>query len=142
MFQVTALPAKTEDDTEKTQSSQLHQKQTEENREAEPPASSSAQQMEPDSSDSETEYSNDEWKGARGPQPGSTFVKHNEVDIIVEKCHCSICKETYRCSECGKKCSLKGSLQRHIKVYTGERPFSCTVCGKKIWPGTCDNSYR
>ncbi|XP_039988074.1 zinc finger protein 135-like [Xiphias gladius] len=131
-FRVTALPVKSEDDLEKAQSSQLHQRQTEENREAEPPASSSAQQIEPDSSDSETEYSNDEWKETREPQPGSTFVKHNEVYVIVEKCHCSIGKKTYRCSECGKKFSLKGSLQRHIRVHTGEKPFSCSICGKKF----------
>uniref|UniRef100_A0A4W6DXE0 C2H2-type domain-containing protein n=1 Tax=Lates calcarifer TaxID=8187 RepID=A0A4W6DXE0_LATCA len=121
-----------EDDEEKVQTSLLHQTQTVENKESEPPASSSAQQMETDSSDSETEYSNDEQKETKEPQPVSTFVKHNEVHVIVEKCHCSIGKKTFKCSECGKKFSLKGSLQRHIRVHTGEKPFSCSVCGKKF----------
>ncbi|XP_071345154.1 zinc finger protein 586-like isoform X2 [Trachinotus anak] len=131
-FPFSSVPVKSEDDEDTAQSSQLQQRQTEESREAAPPASSSVEQMDPDSSDSETEYSNDEWKETRERQPGSTFVKHNEVHIIVEKCHCSIGKKTYKCSECGKKFSLKGSLQRHIRGHTGEKPFSCSVCGKKF----------
>uniref|UniRef100_UPI003AABF55E uncharacterized protein n=1 Tax=Centroberyx gerrardi TaxID=166262 RepID=UPI003AABF55E len=44
-FPFTPVPVKSEDDEEKPQSSQLHQSQTEENREAEPLASSSTEQM-------------------------------------------------------------------------------------------------
>ncbi|KAG8012287.1 Gastrula zinc finger protein XlCGF57.1 [Nibea albiflora] len=73
-FPFTAVSVKTEDDNEdKTQSLQLHQRQSEESREAEPPASSSAQHMEIETDSthqlqslyccvSETEDSNDEWK--------------------------------------------------------------------------------
>uniref|UniRef100_UPI003AABB8E1 uncharacterized protein n=1 Tax=Centroberyx gerrardi TaxID=166262 RepID=UPI003AABB8E1 len=44
-FPFTPVPVKSEDDEETPQSSQLHQSQTEENREAEPLASSSTEQM-------------------------------------------------------------------------------------------------
>ncbi|XP_071369040.1 uncharacterized protein, partial [Centroberyx affinis] len=76
-FPFTPVPVKSEDDEEKPQSSQLHQSQTEENREAEPLASSSTEQMKTDAdrqllslycSESETEDSNDDWKETREPQ--------------------------------------------------------------------------
>ena len=123
---------KTEGDEEKAQPSQLHQKQTEENKAQEPTARGTEQQMEADFCESETESSNDEVKETSEPQRGSLFMKHNEVTIIVEKCHCSIDRKMYRCSECDKKLSLKGSLQRHIRCHTGERPFTCLVCSKNF----------
>ncbi|XP_034088845.1 zinc finger protein with KRAB and SCAN domains 1-like isoform X2 [Gymnodraco acuticeps] len=55
----TPVPVKSEDDEVKPQSAQLHQTQTEDNREAEPPASSSAEHM-------ETEADGED---CRGPEP-------------------------------------------------------------------------
>ncbi|KAF7645976.1 hypothetical protein LDENG_00195500, partial [Lucifuga dentata] len=45
-FPFTLVPVRSDEDEDKVQSSQLHQSQTEENRESEPPASSSAEQTE------------------------------------------------------------------------------------------------
>lgn len=126
----TTVPVKIEDDA--VLLSQLHQRQNEEIREAAPPASGSTPQMAPVPSDSETDNSDDEWRETREHQCNSTFEKHEEVHVIVEKCNCSVGKKIYKCSECGRKFSLKGSLQRHIQCHTGERPFGCTVCGKKF----------
>ncbi|XP_064628268.1 zinc finger protein 236-like isoform X2 [Lineus longissimus] len=37
----------------------------------------------------------------------------------------------YRCEHCGKGFYLKKDLERHVLVHTGERPFCCSICGKR-----------
>ncbi|XP_041811833.1 uncharacterized protein LOC121619952 [Chelmon rostratus] len=155
-FTFTPVPVKSEeedDDEEKPPSSLLHQRQTEEKREAEPSASSSAEQMEteadgedcggpdperhlePVSEDNsvdstETDDSDCDWTQANKTQSHTDSQKNSEApDSDVGS---SGKERPFPCSYCGKRFSLKGNLNRHIRDHTGERPFPCTGCDKSF----------
>ncbi|XP_067005614.2 ras-responsive element-binding protein 1 [Anabrus simplex] len=41
----------------------------------------------------------------------------------------STCAKGYSCRICGKVLSSSSSLDRHVLVHSGERPFKCSICG-------------
>ncbi len=147
-FPFTAVPVKSEDDEEKPQYSQLHQSQTGDNREAEPPASSSAKQIKtetdgedcegsetarnlnPDShlqpntdekaSDSfKTESSNDDWQEPLSDS-GSETEDSQKTNL---KVHMGVqtAKHPFGCGVCGKRFTQRGHLKTHMRVHTGEK---------------------
>ncbi|XP_070814171.1 zinc finger protein ZFP2-like [Chaetodon trifascialis] len=135
---VPPVPVKTEEeDEEKPQSSQLHQRHAEDmETEAggedcgglEPPRSSDPDRhLEADSED-ETSQSSDpetddscDWEETRGPQSGLKPLQNNEVPGSDVKCNTG--QTSVSSSECA-------SSFDHSGVQTGEKPFSCSVCGR------------
>ncbi|XP_071058359.1 zinc finger protein 883-like [Pseudochaenichthys georgianus] len=140
------------------QSSQLHQTQSEENREAEPPASSSAEHMEtkaggedcggpeparnsdperhlqPETEDnpgdSSKPYTEDraDWKKTR--RPGSNSQR-NKQDPVSDPRR-SAGEKPFSCSVCEKTFAWKGYLNLHMRIHTGEKPYICSICKKSF----------
>ncbi|XP_042291764.1 gastrula zinc finger protein XlCGF57.1-like [Thunnus maccoyii] len=121
-----------EDDEEKPQSSQLHQRQAEEMK-TEADGEEPARNLNPDRhlqpvtddkasemSVAEIEVSCDDWEETR---------EKNEAPVSDMICNSP--DKPFNCSECGKRFAKNGFLETHMRIHTGEKPFSCSVCGKK-----------
>ncbi|XP_030256949.1 oocyte zinc finger protein XlCOF6-like isoform X6 [Sparus aurata] len=139
----TTVTLKCEDDDEKPQFPQLHQNQTEENRETETPTSSLATEIRTtdgeDCGGSESARNQDL---DSYPQP-NTDEKASDFSEIEVSCddwqeplsdsgpvhdeRCSTGKKSLHCFECGKGLKDKWSLQRNIICNLGKRSSSCLV---------------
>ncbi|XP_029284254.1 zinc finger protein 3 homolog [Cottoperca gobio] len=141
-FTFTPVPVKSEDDEEKPQSSQLHQRQTEhmetgadgEDCGGPEPARNSDPEthLQPDTEDktgdsSDTDDSED-WKETREPPSGLNSLGNEEVPISDSRS--SAGEKPFSCSECWKRFGRNEHLKIHMKTHTGEKPFSCSQCGK------------
>ncbi|XP_033933542.1 zinc finger protein 271-like [Pseudochaenichthys georgianus] len=144
----TPVPVKSEDDEEKPQFSQLHQRQTEHlETEAdgedcggpEPARNSDPEKhLQPetednpgDSSEPDTENSSEpdtedsaDWKETR--EPGSNSQR-NKQDPVSDSGR-SAGENTFGCSLCEKTFTHRGNLNRHMRNHTGEKTFGCSVC--------------
>ncbi|XP_039648948.1 zinc finger protein 32-like isoform X2 [Perca fluviatilis] len=158
-FTFTPDPVKSEDDEEKPQLSQLHQRQTEQMKTEvdgedcggpEPVMKSDPDtHLQPDtddetgdSSEPETDDSAD-WKETREPQSGLNSLNNDTFPVSDSGCTTGECgkrfvtsinlgtgEKPFSCSVCKKAFKGNGGLQTHMRIHTGEKPFSCSICKK------------
>uniref|UniRef100_A0A3Q3FT55 C2H2-type domain-containing protein n=1 Tax=Labrus bergylta TaxID=56723 RepID=A0A3Q3FT55_9LABR len=129
-FPFTPVSVKSEDGEEKPQSSQLHQRQTEQMETgvggedcggAEPEWYSDPERRLQPVTEVKTDDSHD-WQETREDLSELNF-KNKKLQTA---------KRPHRCSECGKIFNAKGNLTRHMMIHTGEKPFSCSQCEKRF----------
>ncbi|XP_035859541.1 gastrula zinc finger protein XlCGF57.1-like isoform X2 [Sander lucioperca] len=152
-FPFTSVPVKSEEDEEKAQSSQLHESQTEANREAErtgadgedcggpeparnsdpdSPLQPATHEKTSDSSEPETDASGD-WEETEEPQSGLNSLQNNEepgsdVEPLQKRTGVPKKVKTFCCSLCGKRFSRKYSLTTHMRLHSEGKHLTCSVC--------------
>ncbi|XP_041822583.1 zinc finger and BTB domain-containing protein 41-like isoform X2 [Chelmon rostratus] len=128
------VPVKSEEeDEEEPQSSQLHQRQTEqmktESDGEDCGGPEPARTSDPDTHlQPETDDSCD-WEETREPQSGLNPLQNNEVPVSDVKCKTG--KTSVSSSGCTSSSDHKGRLQKHIGIQTEVKPLSCPICGKR-----------
>ncbi|XP_068189775.1 uncharacterized protein [Antennarius striatus] len=105
--------------------------QMESNGRPEPPTDSDPDRhLEPvseDNSHDSAETDDSDWTESNVPRGGIEGEGTSEAPV-----GSSMKEQPFPCSYCGKRFSLKGNLNRHIRDHTGERPFPCTGCDKSF----------
>ena len=52
-------------------------------------------------------------------------------------------QKDYECTICGKRFSCKGNLNLHVKIHNGQKDYECTICGKLfIYKGNLKKHVR
>ncbi|XP_074543342.1 uncharacterized protein LOC141803280 [Halichoeres trimaculatus] len=126
--QFTSLPVKSEDEEEEAQSSQLHQRQTDQ-------METGADEEDWGGSTPSTELKIGESSEPQTDECGDgreTEEDHSGSDSTDNTNGLTNLKENRFscCRLCGKSFKLKNVLARHMEVHREDNPFSCPSCGK------------
>ncbi|XP_028427315.1 gastrula zinc finger protein XlCGF8.2DB-like [Perca flavescens] len=133
-FPVTLVPVKSEDDED---NSQLHQRQTEKMKTEAAMTSDPDTHLQPDTDDKTGDCSEAETDDSNDWK--ETSKTQSGLDSLnndaVPVSSCSSGEKPFSCSECGKIFCNNRNLKRHIRSHTGEKPFSCSICKKSFTRG-------
>ncbi|XP_041665015.1 oocyte zinc finger protein XlCOF7.1-like [Cheilinus undulatus] len=131
--QVTFAVKREDKDGEEPQSSQRHENQSEENRDAEYlKTESDGEDFR--GSEADKDYTPDETSHLSGSDTDDSddWEDSDELQQQQQKQEGTPkADKRFCCSVCGKRFPRIGHLKSHSFVHTGEKPFSCSICGKK-----------
>ncbi|XP_029932562.1 zinc finger and BTB domain-containing protein 49-like isoform X2 [Myripristis murdjan] len=133
----TVVTVKNEDDEEEAGPSQLHQSQSEESREAEPPASSSTVKMETKAAGEEPARNVDPAADLQPASNGQLLSSHSsdsETDDSEDDMEDMVNQNTrgkqWKCFAGGSSFKQRQNLDMNMMMHKREKPFSCSFCGK------------
>ncbi|KAK3522609.1 hypothetical protein QTP86_027162 [Hemibagrus guttatus] len=66
------------------------------------------------------------------PTKGPRCQQTSSDTLSSDTSHKEIHKEVHHCSDCGKRFTHLGNLQRHQNIHKGVKPHHCTQCGKSF----------
>ncbi|XP_020362081.1 zinc finger and BTB domain-containing protein 17 isoform X2 [Oncorhynchus kisutch] len=89
------------------------------------------------------EEEEDEGEDGQGTESGEER-KQLELGAVTDRTESrSYGSVTHKCEDCGKKFTHTGNFKRHIRIHTGEKPFSCRDCHKAFSdPAACKAHER
>uniref|UniRef100_A0A8C8D3R9 Zinc finger and BTB domain containing 17 n=1 Tax=Oncorhynchus tshawytscha TaxID=74940 RepID=A0A8C8D3R9_ONCTS len=89
------------------------------------------------------EEEEDEGEDDQGTESGEER-KQLELGAVTDRTESrSYGSVTHKCEDCGKKFTHTGNFKRHIRIHTGEKPFSCRDCHKAFSdPAACKAHER